>query len=169
MEWIRSMMRRLLSALQKFISGESLPSLAIAFAVGLGVLFGYWGHREFQEHCREPKGKILCKEKDSFPWSTLRGVVAAPCILLTWYWRTVHKWRDIENAKRANNTSFESLGSTRFKDSIALLDGDSMAVFAGIHGLKVETIIAKGAGAIMARASDPAMARALPLSGVRRR
>lgn len=62
------------------------------------------------------------------PWLLVSGLVAAPSLLLTWYWRTVHKDQDNELAAREERNS-------RFIDSVKLLGEKPELALGGIYSL----------------------------------
>jgi hypothetical protein len=126
------------SWIYKSLIGERLPFLAILVSAGVGIALALGAVCLHAWYCSSPNmhGQFMCSANTPFSWTTVTGLVAGPCILLTWYWRTVQKWRDISNATAANETAADSLSSNRFKDAITLFDGKDMSVFGGIHGLK---------------------------------
>ena len=130
------------SRLQRWLSDEKIPVRAILASVAIGMALAIILACLPDALCGESESRI-CSSRTPFPWTTLAAVVAAPCVLLTWYWRILHRWREIKNAEVSNataieskNTAAEALAGSRLKDVIDLLDGKSMSVFGGIHGLK---------------------------------
>jgi uncharacterized protein YjbI with pentapeptide repeats len=82
--------------------------------------------------------------RKSPPWTILTALAASPAVLLTWYWRTEQKERDIDQARA------EEINS-RFAKAVELLgDGHGGAVYAleGVardapdqyHGVVYETL-----------------------------
>jgi hypothetical protein len=127
-----------MSWIHKSLVGERLPLLGILIAAVVGVALSLGAICLHAWYCSGPNihGRFMCSASTPFSWTTVTGLAAGPGILLTWYWRTVQKWRDISNAAAANKTAADALSSNRFKDAITLFDGKDMSVFGGIHGLK---------------------------------
>jgi hypothetical protein len=67
--------------------------IAAVFGVILSILFVVFTH-----YCFCDWFKKTCEAAATNPpWLLLSGLTAAPSVLLTWYWRTVHKEKDLEN------------------------------------------------------------------------
>jgi uncharacterized protein YjbI with pentapeptide repeats len=64
------------------------------------------------------------------PWTALTALASLPLILLTWYWRTVHRKLDLRNAEEGQITE-------RFTRAVEQLGSDRMAVrLGGIYALE---------------------------------
>jgi hypothetical protein len=48
------------------------------------------------------KGAIVEAVKNNPPWHLIAGIAAAPLLLLLWFWRDLHRTRDIENKENEN-------------------------------------------------------------------
>lgn len=65
------------------------------------------------------------------PWLLVTGVAATPSALLTWYWRTDHKKRDLLAAERSHELDKRAKISERFAKAIELLaQGRAGAIYA---------------------------------------
>ncbi len=89
-------------------------SLAILSMVALGQFCSSWT-------CSP---SLCTKIAENPPWTLLTSLVAAPSVLLTWWWRTVQKDKDIALAKREER-------SKRFADSVRMLGDDKLALRIG--------------------------------------
>lgn len=89
-----------------------------------------------QRCCLGVSGLRICVEEKTYPWATLAALIAGPCVVLTWYRRTVQKWHDIKNTIASNHTAAEALANTCAKDAIVLLDGGDVGTVGGIYGLR---------------------------------
>lgn len=70
------------------------------------------------------------------PWVLLSSLAAAPSLLLTWWWRTVHKDQDHDLALRAANLAAREERNTRFVESVKLLaDTKVESRLGGIYSL----------------------------------
>jgi len=67
---------------------------------------------------------------EDWPWPFLSPLTAAPSLILTWYWRTTHKERDLDN-------DAQRLLTDRFNKAIELLGSDKLQIrLGGIYALE---------------------------------
>ena len=78
-----------------------------------------------------PERSVCGPIRSSPPWLLLSTLAASPAALLTWYWRTRHKERDLALAHDEQATA-------RFVSAVQLLakEADPVAVIGGIYALE---------------------------------
>lgn len=121
---------------------DANPGTAILIAVGLGLLFvplayalGLMGFILLGPN-HTARG-LFDALHSSPPWTLITGIIAAPALLLTWYWRTVHKKEDIQNARETLTLQKENLLPTRLAEAFRLLgDAGVAARLGGIYALE---------------------------------
>jgi hypothetical protein len=67
-------------SLDGLLTGETLPLTAILTSVLLGLGLAWIAIRMFDLHCNNHPNLLMCSKVNSYPWTTLTGLVAAPCI-----------------------------------------------------------------------------------------
>jgi hypothetical protein len=74
--------------------------------------------------------RYICSPmKDQPPWTMLTGLAAGPALLLTWYWKTKQRFREIQVSEYQEVTS-------RFARAVELLGSDNLAqTLGGIYAL----------------------------------
>ena len=79
-----------------------------------------------------------------WPWISLSALAAAPPLLLTWYWRTTHKQKDIDTAEQRvriegqrSEIDAQRLLTEHFTRAIELLGSDRLQIrLGGIYALE---------------------------------
>lgn len=109
--------------------GNSRPwarGLCIVAAVGVGLISAYITARFLIPRCLDAGFyPDWCEIADTTPpWPLFTGLIAGPPAMLTWWWRTVHKDRDVDAAKRNER-------ATRFFESIRLLADEKLDIRLG--------------------------------------
>ena len=102
---------------------------AIASAVGLGVLLLVAAFIGYALRCWGNSSGECAAIRASPPWTLMTTMAAAPCVLLTWYWRTEHKKRDILDASRAQIAQ-------RFATAVEMLDKGGHTTIGAIYALE---------------------------------
>jgi hypothetical protein len=87
---------------------------SIFWAVFTGLAFGALAVAIYAWRCWGSSSGECEAIRKSLPWTSLAALAAAPSALLTWYWRTDHKKRDLDLAKSQDRTS-------RFASAVELL------------------------------------------------
>ncbi|NNJ84947.1 MAG: hypothetical protein HKP13_08460, partial [Gammaproteobacteria bacterium] len=122
----------------------------IAFWILLGILLGLFLSGIAMWY--------LSSHPENLPWTFLSGLAAAPSLILTWYWRTSHKERDLDNdaqriqkeeqrlqneSQRLENESQriwneeQRLLSERFNKAVELLGHETLQIrLGGIYALE---------------------------------
>jgi hypothetical protein len=115
------------------VTAEMRRGIIGAAVLGLAVAIGaLWGANTFCTGRDVP----LCRAGiQNPPWLLLSGVAAAPVILLTWYWRTVHKERDLRATIVNQELSRMEHVTARFATAIAMIDKGGMSAVGGIYAL----------------------------------
>ena len=94
----------------------------IAVSVLVGLLLAIGGYLLL--------GWIGPKSERHWPWTSLSALAAAPPLLLTWYWRTIHKQKELDTAE-------QGLLTERFIRAIELLGSDRLQIrLGGIYALE---------------------------------
>nr|VFK22171.1 MAG: Pentapeptide repeat-containing protein [Candidatus Kentron sp. MB]VFK27785.1 MAG: Pentapeptide repeat-containing protein [Candidatus Kentron sp. MB]VFK74433.1 MAG: Pentapeptide repeat-containing protein [Candidatus Kentron sp. MB] len=76
-------------------------------------------------------------EKKDWPWASLSALAAAPSLLLTWYWRTIHKQKDIDTAREQAQLDEQRLLTERFIRAVELLGNKKLQIrLGGIYALE---------------------------------
>lgn len=83
-------------------------------------------------------------ERKDWPWNSLSALAAAPPLLLTWYWRTLHKQKDIDTAEQRarieeqrSEVDAQRLLTERFTRAIELLGSEKLQIrLGGIYALE---------------------------------
>ena len=88
--------------------------LGIAAATVVGLFLGLLLFEGYRDACADGTGRICQAIADSPPWYVLTGAIA-PAVLLTWYWRTVHKEKDIEKGRKDTEHAAEVLVADKTK------------------------------------------------------
>nr|VFJ69902.1 MAG: Pentapeptide repeat-containing protein [Candidatus Kentron sp. FW] len=95
------------------------------FRVAIGILLGFF-------FFIMAAGLLLLTEltiKD-WPWTSLSALTAAPSLVITWYWRTIHKQKELDTAE-------QGLLTERFTRAIELLGNKNLQVcLGGIYALE---------------------------------
>ena len=74
--------------------------VAISTVAFIGGFLGFVAVNVYAVECPpSAKDPICVATRESFPWTALSGLIAAPALILTWYWRTTHKKADIRNVR----------------------------------------------------------------------
>jgi uncharacterized protein YjbI with pentapeptide repeats len=111
--------------------------LYIAAMAGVGVLLGASLLLFYAKACAGHVGGICKMVVDSPPWLLVTGLVAAPSVLLTWYWRTIHKEADIYQAEVNIKLATEAHFTERFPKAIEMLGSTLEPVrLGGIYALQ---------------------------------
>jgi uncharacterized protein YjbI with pentapeptide repeats len=109
----------------------------IAAMVGVGLVFGAALLLLYARVCTGRTGGVCKMVVDSPPWLLLTGLVAAPSVLLTWYWRTVQKEADIYHAEANIKLATEAHLTERFTKAVDMLGSTLEPVrLGGIYALQ---------------------------------
>lgn len=101
-----------------FYSRTAWPVLIMA---ALGVVLAYGMVYGYDLYCHDFTTGLCRAVQTSPPWLLVTGLAAAPSALLTWYWRTDHKKRDLQNAANTHQLERRAKISERFAKAVELL------------------------------------------------
>ncbi len=107
--------------------------------LGLGGLLVVLLSLAYRLQCPWPRSAgTVCKAiVDSPPWTLLTSLAAAPALVLTWWWRTVHKDKDIGQKQIELDLAKREERSRRFVESVRLLaDKEKEARLGAIYSLE---------------------------------
>ncbi|HTQ05315.1 MAG TPA: pentapeptide repeat-containing protein [Polyangiaceae bacterium] len=115
------------------VTARMLRRMIAAAVAGLAIALGALGGANAL--CTG-SASALCKAGiQNPPWLLLSGVAAAPVVLLTWYWRTVHKERDLRATSISQDLSRMEHVTARFATAVAMIDKGGMSAVGGIYAL----------------------------------
>lgn len=111
---------RLMKTLFRDLSWKRLGAIAFFAILGLALAGAMtwllYDHALFHKYVlAELLRRAAAKNP---PWIIISGIAAAPSLLLTWYWRTVHKDAEIELAGRTERNE-------RFADAVRLMSEEN--------------------------------------------
>jgi hypothetical protein len=129
---------RLISLTTRFFRSLAEPSplarfLWITIAVAIGIGFVVVIPIKFQTFCTfEPFCRgVRDAATKSPPWTLLTSLAAAPALLLTWFWRTVQKDKDVAQKEHELAIGKREERSNRFFESIKLLADNHVQIQLG--------------------------------------
>ncbi len=108
-------------------------------AVALGILLVVAALALFRYGCPDyPTDGSLCWVlARNPPWPLLATIAAAPSVILTWYWRTVHKDTDIRQKQFEIDLAKREERSKRFFEAVQLLTHDKLdARLAAVYSME---------------------------------
>lgn len=77
-----------------WVDGNIGKAILAASALGLSCVLGAMA--SYHRWCGPNDSGICLLAKESPPWVLLAGLAAAPAVLLTWYWRTTQRRRELD-------------------------------------------------------------------------
>nr|VFK68038.1 MAG: Pentapeptide repeat-containing protein [Candidatus Kentron sp. UNK]VFK71912.1 MAG: Pentapeptide repeat-containing protein [Candidatus Kentron sp. UNK] len=76
-------------------------------------------------------------ERKDWPWNSLSALAAAPPLLLTWYWRTIHRQQELDTDEEHSRIEEQRLLTERFTRAIELLGSEKLQIrLGGIYALE---------------------------------
>jgi hypothetical protein len=79
-----------------------------------------------------------CAIQRNPPWILVSGIAAAPALVLTWWWRTQHKDKDIEHKEADIAFAKREEWSNRYTDTVRLLaQSDPVSRYGAIYSLEL--------------------------------
>jgi hypothetical protein len=109
----------------------------IAAAVFTGLLLGGGLLWLYRIACEGRTGGVCKMAVDSPPWLLFSGLIAAPAVLLTWYWRTVQKQADIWKGWQDISLATDAQFTDRFVRAVEMLGNPLEPVrLGGIYALQ---------------------------------
>lgn len=126
---------------RKFFADSTAPGRlrSILAALLLGVVFVALLAVTYRCACPWPRevGTVCRAVIDSPPWALLTSVAATPALVLTWWWRTVHKDQDIRHKQVELDIAKREERSKRFVEAVRLLaDGKLQARLGAVYSLE---------------------------------
>jgi len=100
--------------------------LCILGMVGLGIALSLLLGLVYRWLCPWPRaiGGVCWAVTDKPPWTLLTSVAAAPALVLTWWWRTVHKDQDLANKQHEIELAKREEWAKRFAVAVSLIADD---------------------------------------------
>ena len=105
-----------------WIDGQTFCPIALSTGLGIGLLA--LAICRVEAICPRSTSLVCGVLRDNTPWTLMTAIVAGPSALLTWYWRTDHKKRDIDQART------EEINSRFAKAAELLGDGHGGGIYA---------------------------------------
>jgi|GEM_PF-6096325 len=106
----------------QFIRFKIRPGIFISATVCLGVIFAILFIAFFVDY----NNLVFLSRKTYIPWAFLTSLVAAPSLILIWYWREIHKRQDVLKGKGDIRIAKESQYASRFTDAMQLLGSEKI-------------------------------------------
>lgn len=100
----------------------------IAIVVAIGLLLVAAAFTLYASRCWGSRSGECEALRGSPPWSLLTAIAAAPAAILTWYWRTDLKKRDVRLARSQEVNA-------RFASAVTLLESGSAGAIYALEGL----------------------------------